>query len=143
MNTYEYIERSDYDASIFREIIDQITREDESSIRICEERAIDELTSYLSGRYDCDALFAQRGEQRSKLVLMMCIDIAVYHMFCIGNPAKLSQIRKDRYTRAIDWAKSVNRGKVSIHNAPVLPESQLRKSAQFRGSSNPKRRNHL
>lgn len=141
MTTNSYIVRSDYDASVFREILDQITREDEATVEVCEERAIDELTSYLSARYDCDKLFAQRGPERSNLVLMMCIDIAVYHMFCIGNPVKLSQVRKDRYERAIDWAKAVNRGKVNIHNAPLYMEDQ-RKNARYRGVSNPKRTNH-
>lgn len=138
--TNSFIERGDYDASVFREILDQITREDESTVEICENRAIDELTSYLSSRYDCETLFDQRGSNRSNLVLMMCIDIAVYHMFCIGNPVKLSQVRKDRYERAIDWARAVNKGQVNIHNVPLYQDD--RRQARYRGSSNKKRTNH-
>jgi len=138
--TNSFIERGDYDASVFREILDQITREDESTVEICENRAIDELTSYLSSRYDCETLFDQRGSNRSNLVLMMCIDIAVYHMFCIGNPVKLSQVRKDRYERAIDWARAVNKGQVNIHNVPLYQDD--RRQERYRGSSNKKRTNH-
>ena len=45
-------------------------------------------------------IFAATGENRNQLVLMMVIDMAVYHIFCIHNPQKLSQVRKDRYERA-------------------------------------------
>lgn len=38
----QYIEPNDYDASVHREIIDAITREDNSILDICEDRAIEE-----------------------------------------------------------------------------------------------------
>ena len=42
----QYIEPNDYDASVHREIIDAITREDNSILDICEDRAI-EIHCYL------------------------------------------------------------------------------------------------
>ena len=69
----QYIEPNDYDASVHREIIDAITREDNSILDICEDRAIEEMKSYMAGRYDVDRIFAARGEERHPLILMMCI----------------------------------------------------------------------
>lgn len=97
----QFVQLSDYDASIHREILDALTRADESVIEICEDRAIAEMRCYLSKRYDCDRIFEATGADRLQLVLMMVIDIAVYHIFCIHNPQKLSQLRKDRYDRAV------------------------------------------
>ena len=110
----EFINKTDYDASVHAEIIDSVTRHDETLLDICENRAIEEMISYLSGRYDTNALFATRGDERPQLVLMMCLDIAIYHIFCIHNPMKLSKMRENRYQRAVEWLKSVRKGDISI-----------------------------
>ncbi|EFZ36983.1 hypothetical protein HMPREF0663_11896 [Hoylesella oralis ATCC 33269] len=138
-----FIELKDYDASIHREILDALTRADGSLVEICEDRAVAEMRSYLSKRYDCDRIFAAQGERRNQLVLMMCIDIAVYHIFCIHNPMKLSQIRKDRYDRAVQWIKAAGRGDISIDGAPLAPEEDRQKTDAFRIVGNRKRTNHF
>lgn len=138
----QFVQLSDYDASIHREILDALTRSDESVVEICEDRAIAEMRCYLSKRYDCDRIFAAVGDARLQLVLMMVIDIAVYHIFSIHNPQKLSQLRKDRYDRAVEWMKAVAAEDISIEGAPLLPEEQRAAHAAFRIHSNPKRTNH-
>lgn len=109
---------------------------------MCEDRAIAEMRCYLSKRYDCDKIFSATGTNRNQLVLMMVIDIAVYHIFCIHNPQKLSQIRKDRYERAVEWMKAVASEEISIEGAPLLLEEERAGKSSFRIQSNPKRVNH-
>ena len=89
----KFITPQDYDASIHREILDALTRNDDAIIEICEDRAIAEMRGYLSGHYDCDKLFAATGDERNQLVLMMALDIAIYHIFTIHNPQKLSLVQ--------------------------------------------------
>lgn len=139
----QFVELKDYDASIHREILDALVREDESVIEICEDRAIAEMRCYLSKRYDCDTIFNATGDGRNQLVLMMVIDIAVYHIFCIHNPQKLSQTRKDRYERAMEWMKAVADEDISIDGAPLLPEEERAAKATFLIKSNRKRVNHF
>ena len=139
----EFIQTSDYNASIHREIIETITRGDDEVVEICEDRAVDEMRSYLSGRYDCNAIFAARGEDRNTLILMMAIDITIYHIFSIHNPQKLSQVRVDRYNRAVEWLKAVASGKISIADAPLLPEETLKKNAPTLIKGNPKKDQHF
>ena len=117
----QFIHPEDYDASIHSEILARLTRDDESIVEICEDRAIAEMRGYLSARYDVDAIFSAEGKSRNQLVLMMAIDITVYHLFCIHNPQKLSQMRKDRYERAVEWLKQVAAFKITIDGAPRLP----------------------
>lgn len=139
----QFIDVKDYDASLHREILDALVRDDETLVEICEDRAIAEMRGYLSKRYDCDAIFSTMGEKRNQLILMMVIDIAVYHIFCIHNPQKLSQVRKDRYERAVEWMKAVASEEVSIDGAPLLPEEDRAKKAKLMFKSNPKRINRL
>ncbi len=135
-----FITREDYDASIHKEILSSLTRDDDAVIEICEDRAVAEMRCYLSQRYDCDAIFSDVDEKRHPLVLMMAIDIAVYHIFCIHNPMKLSQMRKDRYDRAVEWLKAVSKGQISIEGAPVVATSDTAPSApMFNMRSNPRR----
>ena len=47
----KFIELSDYDASIHREILDALTREDDAVVEICEDRAVAEMRCYLSRRF--------------------------------------------------------------------------------------------
>ena len=144
-----FINITDYDASIHSEILDALVRKDKSLVEICEDRAVAEMRCYLSGRYDCDALFRpyvaaeSQPDTRHQLVLMMALDIAIYHIFSIHNPMKLSQLRKDRYERAIEWLKAVAAGTISIEGAPLAPEEKQVANQSFRIVSNPKRHNHF
>lgn len=138
----QFIDLKDYDASIHKEILDALTREDDTVIEICEDRAIAEMRCYLSKRYDCDKIFSVVGDKRNQLILMMAIDIAVYHIFCIHNPRNLSQVRKDRYERAVEWMKAVADEDISIDGAPLLPEEVRVNKSNFLMKSNRKRVNH-
>jgi len=138
----QFIELTDYDASIHREILDALIREDDAIVEICEDRAIAEMRGYLSRRYDVNTIFSATGGERNQLVLMMAIDIVVYHILCIHNPQKNSQIRKDRYDRAMEWLKQVADEDISIDGAPLLPAEERANKATFLTRSNPKRVNH-
>lgn len=139
----QFVNIEDYDASVHREILDALVRDDQSLVEICEDRAIAEMRCYLSKRYDCDAIFSASGEDRNQLILMMVIDIAVYHIFCIHNPQKLSQIRKDRYERAVEWIRAVADEEISIEGVPMLPEDERASKASLMFKSNRKRVNRL
>lgn len=139
----QFVNIEDYDASVHREILDALVRDDQSLVEICEDRAIAEMRCYLSKRYDCDAIFSALGEDRNQLILMMVIDIAVYHIFCIHNPQKLSQIRKDRYERAVEWMRAVADEEISIEGVPMLPEDERASKASLMFKSNRKRVNRL
>ena len=138
-----FITLEDYDASIHREILDAITREDKNIVEICENRAIAEMRGYLARRYDCDAIFSATGKNRHDLILMNAIDTAIYHLFSIHNPQKMSQIRKDRYDRAKEWLRRVANEDISVEGAPPVSKEDRKANANFVIRSNPKRTTHL
>lgn len=139
----KFITPEDYDASIHKEILDRLTHDDEAVVEICEDRAISEMRCYLAERYDVDAIFSAEGDERNQLVLMMAIDIALYHLHSMHNPQNMSQIRVDRYERAVEWLKQVAARKISIDGAPALPDEELQKNSPWLMKSNPKRTSHL
>ena len=131
-----FIDITDYDASIHKEILDSLLRQgtadyDPQIVEICEDRAIAEMRSYLNKKYDCNTIFDARGADRHALVLMFAIDIAIFHIFCQHNPYKMSKIRQDRYDRAVEWLKGVMRGDVTIDGAPLLPADELEDKSRW------------
>ncbi len=138
-----FIDIKDYDASIHREILDALVRDDEALVEICEDRAIAEMKCYLSRKYDVEAIFSAQGDERNQLILMEALDIAVYHIFSIHNPMKIASIRKDRYERAKEWLKAVAEEQITISDAPLLPAEEQVSANPFMISSNPKRHNYM
>ncbi len=136
-----FITKEDYDASIHREILDALIREDDNVLDVCENQAVAEMRSFLAERYDCDAIFSQTGDSRHPLILMFAKDIAIYHVFCQHNPQKLSQMRIDRYNHAMDWLQRVADGDIAIDGAPFA-EGQASKR-NFAVSSNRLRVTHF
>ena len=144
----QFIQESDYDATIHREILDALLRHDSpesdaATVEICEDRAIAEMRGYLDKFYDTDAIFNATGAERNQLVLMMAVDIAVYHIFCQHNPYKMSKVRKERYERAVKWLEAVGAGKITIANAPKLPAEKAAAASPWQLQSNPLRGSHL
>lgn len=140
-----FLSKTDFDATVHRDILEAVTRQDNTVVEICTERAISEMRCYLSGRYDCDTVFSATGSGRNQLVLMMLTDMAVYHLFCIHNPVKLTGMRKDRYERAVEWLKAVRRGDISVDGLPPAEKTpdQAKASSPYQMRSNPKRINHF
>lgn len=137
----QFIQTTDYDATIHREILDALLRHDSDTsdaaiVEICEDRAIEEMRGYLDKFYDTEAIFSATGADRNQLVLMMAVDISVYHIFCQHNPYKMSQIRKDRYDRAIEWLNAVAAGKVTIAGAPRLDPEEAAAASPWQLESN-------
>lgn len=82
-----------------------------------EREAMEEIAGYLRPVYDTEATFKAEGDHRNQLIVMYACDIALYHMTA-AMPQKMgSEIRKERYERAIKWLEGVQAGKI----IPALP----------------------
>lgn len=138
-----FINIEDYDASLHREILDSLTRGNDDIIEVCEDQAVAEMKGYLKSRYDVETIFGRRGADRHPLILMYAKDIAVYHIFCVHNPMKISEIRKSRYERAVEWLKMVSADEITIDGADMLPEETLKENSRWQIHSNPLRPTHF
>jgi phage gp36-like protein len=138
-----FIQLTDYDPTIHREILDSLLREPAADgnavMEVCENRAIATVRSLLDNRYDCDAIFAATGDERNVLVLKVCLDIAVYEIFCQHNPYKMSQVRRDRYEDAMQFLRDVHDYKANIEGLPELPAEELADKSPWLIDSHPQR----
>ncbi len=95
-------------------VISQVSAENRAN---AEAEAQEEIAGYLRPKYDCNAIFATEGAERNRLVVMYTCDIALYHMSA-AQPQKMgSEVREERYKRAIQWLEGVQAGKI----IPDLP----------------------
>lgn len=101
-------------------VISQVSAENRAN---AESEAIEEISGYLRPKYDCRAVFSAEGNDRNKLVVMYTCDIALYHMSA-AMPQKMgSEIREERYKRAIAWLEGVQAGKIVPELPLVLDEN--------------------
>jgi len=140
-----FITLSDYDAAIHAEILNAVTRQDDAILEIMEDQAVEEMKGYLSARYDTDEIFSQTGDDRHQLIKMFCIDITLYHLHSIHNPQKFPQVRIDRYNRAIEWLKGVQKGDINPDGLTLKENADGDQggATSFSMDSNQKRINHF
>ena len=112
-----FITEEDYKVVVGDTALKVISQTDEANRNNAEAEAQEEISGYLRPRYDCNAIFAAEGEHRNRQIVMYVCDIALYHMVS-AMPQKMgSEIRKERYERAIKWLEGVQAGKIM----PDLP----------------------
>lgn len=112
--------------------IAEITEADDDIILQAIATATVEVQGYLrrnnkkewgDGRivYDVDAVFAATGANRDALILQYTKIIALWHLLILCNVDIIYEHVKERYDRAIDFLKKVNKGEITL-NLPALPE---------------------
>lgn len=112
-----FITEEDYKVVIGESALKTISQTDEDNRLMAEAEAMEEIAGYLRPKYDCEAIFSAEGQLRNRQIVMYTCDIAVYHMVS-AMPQKMgSEIRKERYDRAIKWLEGVQAGKI----VPALP----------------------
>ena len=100
-----------------------ITEEDykvvigDNALKVISQVSPENRTNAEAEARDCTAIFSAQDEHRNRLIVMYTCDISLYHMSA-AMPQKMgSEIRKERYERAIKWLEGVQAGKI----VPDLP----------------------
>jgi phage gp36-like protein len=115
-----FITEEDYRVVIGDAALKVISQTSAENIANAEAEAIEEISGYLRPVYDTNAIFSAAGDARNRLVVMYTADIALYHLIA-SQPQKFgSEVRKERYERAIKWLEGVQSGKI----IPDLPTAE-------------------
>ena len=113
-----FITQEDYKVVIGDSALKVISQVSEENRANAEAEAQEEIAGYLRPKYDCTAIFMAEGTDRNRLIVMYTCDIALYHLSA-SMPQKMgSEIREERYKRAIEWLEGVQAGKI----VPDLPQ---------------------
>lgn len=112
-----FISNDDYRVVIGDAALKVISQSSAENIANAEAEAMEEISGYLRPVYDTDAVFSASGDERNRLIVMYTADIVLYHLTA-SQPQKMgSEIRKERYERAIKWLEGVQAGRI----VPDLP----------------------
>jgi phage gp36-like protein len=133
-----YVTVEEIKTHLYEEQIDVITNGDDTILQSAIDAAQSEAKGYLRA-FDISAEFEKSGSNRNSLLIIFLKDIAVWHFINICNINTDLSLRLERYKRAIDWLKAVQKGDVAPDLEP-LPED--RKTGVILFNSNPKRDNH-
>ena len=123
-----FITQEDYRVVIGENALKVVSQASQEIRDNAELEACEEIAGYLRPKYDTETIFAAQGDERNRLVVMYAADIALYHMTA-AMPQKMgSEIRKERYERAIKWLEN--------HPRPAARHRQrrhtLRRPSHFR-----------
>lgn len=114
-----FIDKEDYRVVIGEAALKVISQYSPENIANAEAEAIEEIAGYLRPVYDTNMVFSVGGDDRNRLIVMYTADIVLYHLTA-SQPQKMgSEIRKERYERAIKWLEGVQAGKI-IPDLPLL-----------------------
>lgn len=136
-----FLEKSELKTRSHIEVINAITRDDDSIVEIIISESISFMKGYLTARYDADAIFNQTGGSRDQVVLKMLKAIVVYEIYSAHNPLMMTDVVKDNQAQAIAWLKAVQKGQINPDLPTVMVGGENPKSPMLYGG-NPKRGNH-
>lgn len=133
-----WITHQDLEKQIKLDILDKIIQSDDSLLHESERAAIAETQLYLRARYDVAATFATTGPERNPIILMLVIDILLYHLHSRLNPRQIPEIRQKRYDEAKRMLEDIVKGIIEIDLA-ALTDSEGNAVQKFAWGSDGRR----
>lgn len=138
-----YITIQELNSHLRDETIEAISGEEETLLVMAIQGAESEAKGYLH-KYDIDAMWERKNDDRDPLLCIWLKDIAVWHYINIANPGVDFAIRERRYSAAIAWLKGVQKGDiVPDFPVPIKSTGEEINTSPFKFDSNPKRGNHI
>ena len=110
----------------------------DSNTTVAINQAVSQIRSYLLATYQIDEELAKADDARDALIVMLCLDLVVYHLFTYVDASHIPAARAERYKAAVDFLKDAQNG-VSILNIPATTDTA---KYEIKAGSNPKRGNH-
>lgn len=106
-----FITDEDYSVQAKEEVLSLLDpSEQHTALRKAEKFAISEINKRLAGRYNMQEVFCKTGDDRDAYIVMITIDIAIYHLFSKKAPRRIPEYRDIRYHDALEWLKDVGNG---------------------------------
>jgi len=123
-----FLQQSDYDVQIRTEIAKIIdVSVERTKILKAENMAIAQMRNHLAGRFDVNAIFINApavGDEdlRDQYIVMLAIDIALYHLWTKEGPNNIPKTRELRYNDALKWLQDVQGGAQA--DLPLLTDDE-------------------
>ena len=79
-----------------------------------ETKVQEEISIALRVRYDVDTIFAQTGNARNQLVVMLMVDMVLYHLHKRINPGQVPELRLSAYNNAKEDLDKIASGMYAV-----------------------------
>jgi len=112
----KYITIQDLTSLIKKNIIDDLSEDNYTLLNSLESLAVSEIDANIGYKFDVDAALTSKHQ----FLIMILIDLLIYHFESRMSHTGVEQIRQERYDRVQKWLSDVAVGKI----APGLPEKQ-------------------
>lgn len=134
-----FLTEQDFDVQVREEILSILQNDSTTAKDTACLMAIDQICQYIGGRYDTQTIFSLSDDDRDHFIVMITIDLMLYHLWSKKAPRRMPEIRSQRYQDAIDWLSKVAQGKITAQ----LPQlsSQAETSQGYIGSIYPPNQN--
>lgn len=124
-----FLQDEDYDSQIkgeIRKLLDGSSPSQQNPYKliISENKAIQQFKHWVGGRVDCDAVFDQTGDSRDFFVVMLIIDLALYHLYSQTGSKDVPEHRSSRYEDALDWLKKTGRGEIDTQLPSIISDEK-------------------
>lgn len=147
-----YLSKGDFETHVYAEIIDTITREQESIVNECIAVAIDEAKSYLM-RFDLVKLFGDYSDPdnaieptvKDSALKSKIKDIACWHLIKLANPNINLELFRTGYEDAIKYLDNIKKSQLAPEGWVYKTDdagTEFNEGGMVYGKSNTKKRNH-
>ena len=133
-----YLRPNELNTHIYDYQLHQITECDSSITNSAISSAIAEAKSYLSTRYDADAIFFTEGENRDPLILDFVKTIAVWRVIKLSNPDVIYERYRELYKDVIDYLTKVSKGELNLDLPRLKSDTGEVSGGSLQINSNPK-----
>ncbi len=124
-----FLKDDDYEVQIRSEISRIIDpTQGKTKILKAELMAIAQIKAYLSGRFAVDQIFVDapldeipESDPRDPYIVMITIDIALYHLWSKEGPNNIPKTRELRYNDALEWLQAVQKGQ-AVDLPPIVDQ---------------------
>lgn len=121
-----FITDEDYDVQTQTDVLRLLdSSDDKHRLRQAEKYAMGEINKRLAGRYDMTAVFSKTGDDRDAYILMIAIDIAIYHLYSQKAPRQIPEYRQIRYDNALEWLRDTGTGS-NPTDLPPIPSDEFK-----------------
>ncbi len=138
-----FIKDEDYTALIRDEVKGILVEKySDTKLKSAEQMAISQVKNYISGKYDVEAVFNARDDQRNSHIVMIVIDCTLYHLYTSTVPDRMPSTRANRYQDAIDWLKEEKKSSTPSADLPLKKNEKgeslrgIKISSKYKASNN-------
>ena len=109
-----WLNKEDFEVQIKEDVLNRVSSDNDAILQDAERMAISEIQSYLRPKYDLDITFSTIGSERHETIVMLTVDILLYHLHSRIPGGKNSQIRTDRYNEAKRILEGIVKGIIDL-----------------------------